>query len=111
MDESEFDKINNTENNWFSGFVLLGSGIGSLFFFINANSWLKVKNEQLNNPNKPKFKDINPDSLYLINAFMGVIFLAIFVWAIIRIFMGAQKQSNKLKTNELNDLEYLIIDA
>ena len=86
--KTELHKKNNAENHWFSTFVLLGSGFGSLFFFVNASKWINIKNQQLNNPNKPQFDDVNADALYMINALLGVLLLAIFIWAIARVYQS-----------------------
>ena len=81
----ELHKKNNAEGHWFSTFVLLGSGIGSLFFFVNASKWINIKNQQLN---KPRLDNINADALYMINALLGVFLLAIFIWALARVYQS-----------------------
>lgn len=84
---TELHKRNNVENHLYTGAVVITSGLGSIFFFVNASKWSALKFERLNSPTF-EYRDvnINEDSLFTINAILGVLLLGIFVWSILRIY-------------------------
>lgn len=84
---TELHKKNNVENHLYTGATLVISGLGSVFFFVNASKWSSLKFERLNSPTF-EYRDvnINEDSLFAINAILGVLLLGIFIWSILRIY-------------------------
>lgn len=76
---------NTDENYTFSGLVIATTGIGALVCFVNASHWIRIRNESYKDPNLPTYRDLDPDSLFLINGIVGVILLGVALWAILRL--------------------------
>lgn len=70
------------EKYFYTGATLIGSGLGSLFFFINADRWNRIKHTRTRDLTE---EDIDEDSLYFINILIGVLLLGIFVWSLLRL--------------------------
>lgn len=71
-----------SEKYFYTGTVLVGSGLGALFFFINAERWNRIKHARSEDLRE---EEIDEDSLYFINVLIGVLLLGIFIWSLLRI--------------------------
>ncbi len=78
----------NAENHWFTTVVLLGTGFGSLYYFVNAWNWTLVKEASLFKTNSSVNDNFDEDTLYLIDIILGSVLFAIFIWCLLRLYFS-----------------------
>lgn len=78
----------NTENHWFTTVVLLSSGLGSIYYFVNAWRWILVKEELLLRQGGSFNDNLDEDTMYFIDIIFGTVLLAVFVWCVLRLYFS-----------------------
>ena len=84
---TDLDRPKSNEQWWYTSFIALASGFGSLVFFTNAVQFRNIRDKKLSESNNT-IDDGNEESLFWLNSVLGVILLAIFVWSLMRMYMA-----------------------
>ena len=88
---TDIDHPKNNEQWWYTSFIALSSGFGALVFFVNANQFRNIRDQKLSKSNNT-IDDGDEESLFWLNAILGVMLLAIFVWSLMRMYMAVPKK-------------------
>ena len=88
---TDLDRPDSNEQWWYTSFIAVSSGFGALVFINNAIKFRDIRDERLTRENET-FDSGKEKSLFWLNAIMGIIFLAIFIWSLMRMYMSVPKR-------------------